>query len=48
MADRIDTRLLAALRCGQTALIDLDGPDADGLPVLIAMSDNGPHMRSIN
>jgi transposase InsO family protein len=27
-------------------MVDLDGPQADGLPVLIAMSDNGPQMRS--
>jgi len=46
MADRIDTRLLAALRAGEAMSVDLDGPDADGLPVLIAMSDNGPQMRS--
>jgi putative transposase len=39
----LDARLLAALRCGQSDVDDLD----DGtLPVLLAMSDNGPQMRS--
>jgi transposase InsO family protein len=46
LAERIDVRLLAALRAGTTTPADLDGPDADGVPVLIAMSDNGPQMRS--
>jgi transposase InsO family protein len=46
MADRIDARLLAALRAGTATPAELDGPDADGVPVLIAMSDNGPQMRS--
>jgi hypothetical protein len=46
MSDRIDTRLLAQLRAGTRTLDELDGPDADGVPVLIAMSDNGPQMRS--
>lgn len=46
MADRLDIRLLAALRDGSATPADLDGPDADGIPVLIAMSDNGPQMRS--
>ena len=39
----LDARLLVALRAGQTGVDDLD----DGrLPVLLAMSDNGPQMRS--
>ena len=46
LADRIDARLLAQLRAGTVAPADLDGPDADGVPVLIVMSDNGPQMRS--
>jgi len=46
LAERIDTRLLARLRSGELAPAELDGPDADGVPVLIAMSDNGPQMRS--
>jgi len=46
LAERIDTRLLAALRAGTATAAELDGPDADGVPVLIAMSDNGPQMRS--
>ena len=46
LAERIDARLLAWLRAGQTSPADLDGPDADRVPVLIAMSDNGPQMRS--
>lgn len=46
LGDRIDTRLLARLRSGETTPADLDGPQADGVPVLIAMSDNGPQMRS--
>jgi transposase InsO family protein len=46
LAERIDTRLLAALRAGQASPAELDGPEADGVPVLIAMSDNGPQMRS--
>jgi len=46
LAERIDARLLAALRAGQASPAELDGPEADGVPVLIAMSDNGPQMRS--
>src|SRR5215207_6821501 len=47
LAERIDTRLLAGpLRAGTATAAELDGPDADGVPVLIAMSDNGPQMRS--
>ena len=46
LAERIDTRLLAALRAGTATAVELDGPEADGVPVLIAMSDNGPQMRS--
>jgi len=46
LAERIDTRLLAALRAGTATPAELDGPDADGVPVLVAMSDNGPQMRS--
>jgi putative transposase len=46
LAERIDVRLLAALRAGTATPTELDGPDADGVPVLIAMSDNGPQMRS--
>jgi putative transposase len=46
MAERIDQLLLARLRSGQATPADLDGPQADGVPVLIAMSDNGPQMRS--
>lgn len=46
LAERIDARLLARLRCGEATAGELDGPDADGVPVLIAMSDNGPQMRS--
>jgi putative transposase len=46
LTDRIDARLLARLRAGEATPADLDGPDADGVPVLIAMSDNGPQMRS--
>jgi len=44
--ERIDAGLLAQLRAGVVQPADLDGPDADGVPVLIAMSDNGPQMRS--
>ncbi len=44
--ERIDSRLLAQLRVGAAQPAELDGPDADGVPVLIAMSDNGPQMRS--
>ncbi len=46
LVDRIDARLLAALRAGTATTAELDGPEADGVPVLIAMSDNGPQMRS--
>ena len=46
LAERIDTRLLARLRNGEATPTELDGPEADGVPVLIAMSDNGPQMRS--
>ena len=46
LADRVDARLLASLRAGTVATQDLDAPAADGLPVLIAMSDNRPQMRS--
>ena len=46
LAERIDDRLLAQLRAGTVQPTDLDGPDADGVPVLIVMSDNGPQMRS--
>lgn len=46
LAERLDLRLLARLRSGEATATDLDGPEADGLPVLIAMSDNGPQMRS--
>jgi putative transposase len=46
LAERIDGRLLARLRAGELSPADIDGPDADGVPVLIAMSDNGPQMRS--
>jgi transposase InsO family protein len=46
LTDRIDARLLAALRAGTATPADLEGPHADGVPVLIAMSDNGPQMRS--
>jgi putative transposase len=46
LADRIDARLLARLRAGELSPAEIDGPEADGIPVLIAMSDNGPQMRS--
>ncbi len=46
LAERIDARLLVRLRSGQATALELDGPEADGVPVLIAMSDNGPQMRS--
>ena len=46
LGERIDTVLLAALRAGTVTVEQLDGPEADGVPVLIAMSDNGPQMRS--
>jgi putative transposase len=46
LTERIDARLLAALRAGTATPAELDGPEADGVPVLIAMSDNGPQMRS--
>jgi transposase InsO family protein len=39
----LDAQLLAALRCGAT---DVDALDDGQLPVLLAMSDNGPQMRS--
>jgi len=41
--DLLDARLLAALRSGQ---VDVDALDDGQLPVLLAMSDNGPQMRS--
>ena len=44
--DRIDARLLAQLRAGTVQPAELDGPEADGVPVLLVMSDNGPQMRS--
>lgn len=43
LADLLDHRLLAALREGST---DPDALDNDAVPVLLAMSDNGPQMRS--
>lgn len=49
LAERIDHLLLARLRHGELTAADLaeiDGPAVDGVPVLIAMSDNGPQMRS--
>jgi transposase InsO family protein len=46
MAGRIDRLLLARLRSSQATPAELDGPEADGVPVLLAMSDNGPQMRS--
>ena len=49
LAERIDHLLLERLRRGELTAADLaeiDGPDLDGVPVLIAMSDNGPQMRS--
>lgn len=46
LQDRIDEQLLAKLRAGTITPADLDGPEADGVPVLIVMSDNGPQMRS--
>lgn len=39
----LDTRLLAVLRSGGR---DVDDLDDDRVPVLLAMSDNGPQMRS--
>jgi len=39
----LDTRLLARLRAGE---IDPDDLDDEAVPVLLAMSDNGPQMRS--
>jgi len=39
----LDHRLLAALRSGE---VDVDALDDGQLPVLLAMSDNGPQMRS--
>jgi transposase InsO family protein len=39
----LDTRLLDALRSGA---VDVDNLDDGQLPVLLAMSDNGPQMRS--
>ncbi len=38
LGERIDTRLLALLRAGSATAAELDGPEADGVPVLIAMS----------
>ena len=46
LEERIDARLLAKLRAGAVTPADLDGSAADGAPVLIAVSDNGPQMRS--
>ena len=46
LSERIDARLLARLRAGELSPAEIDGPEADGVPVLIAMSDNGPQMRS--
>jgi transposase InsO family protein len=46
LSERIDARLLARLRAGQLSPGEIEGPEADGVPVLIAMSDNGPQMRS--
>ncbi len=46
LAERIEARLLAQLRAGTVQPGELDGPEADGVPVLIVMSDNGPQMRS--
>ena len=43
LADLIDHVLLAALRNGET---DPDALDDGAVPVLLAMSDNGPQMRS--
>ncbi len=43
---RLDAWLLVQLRAGTVAPAALDGPESDGVPVLIAMSDNGPQMRS--
>jgi transposase InsO family protein len=39
----LDARLLTALRSGD---LDVDDLDTEQLPVLLAMSDNGPQMRS--
>jgi putative transposase len=39
----LDARLLAALRTGRR---DVDDLDDDRMPVLLAMSDNGPQMRA--
>ena len=39
----LDARLLAALRSGS---VDVDALDDGQLPVLLAMSDNGPQMRA--
>ena len=41
--DLLDAHLLAELRSGQRALDDIDD---EQVPVLLAMSDNGPQMRS--
>jgi hypothetical protein len=46
LAERIDARLLARLRAGELSPGQIDGPEADGVPVLIAMSVNRPQMRS--
>lgn len=43
LEDLIDHRLLAALRNGDA---QVDALDDDAVPVLLAMSDNGPQMRS--
>lgn len=47
LAERIDARLLAALRAGTATAAELDGPEADGVPVLIAMIDHGPQMSGL-
>jgi hypothetical protein len=41
--DLLDAGLFEQLRAGDT---DIDDLDADAVPVLLAMSDNGPQMRS--
>ena len=44
MTARIEQEIETLSRVPEAGL--QDGPDADGVPVLIAMSDNGPQMRS--